>query len=111
MTATFVAAWPPNVTVAPDPNPAPVSVTGDPPDVSPIDGPIPRIVNVAAGCETMTRASPMTTVPVRGRVEGFANASSVTVPAPLPAAPAVTLTQGVKLVAVQLQPAEAPTAM
>jgi hypothetical protein len=64
---------------------------------------------VAAACVTVNGCPAIVNVPLREVDDVFASAVNVTTPAPLPLAPAVTVSHGVALVAVHVQPGSAVT--
>ena len=63
----------------------------------------------AAACVAVYVTPAITTVPVRGVWDGFAATCSVTVPSPVPPAPAPTVIQDTWLAALQVQPLCADT--
>ena len=68
-------------------------------------------MGVAPACVTVTVTPATVSVPVRGEVLVLAAIEYVTVPLPLPFAPAVIVSQAALEVAVQAHPAVAVTAM
>jgi hypothetical protein len=67
-------------------------------------------VQGAPACVTVKVCPPAVIVPVRPVVLGFAPTPKLTVPGPMPSAPAVMVIQAALLVAVQAQPSRAVSA-